>query len=60
MINIDRETSIDFMVDDIRELKLVPLAVKPPKETEGEAPSKEAVAEDPGSEEAEVPAGTQA
>lgn len=28
LINIDRETSIDFMVDDIRELKLTPLPVK--------------------------------
>ncbi|MFT7487180.1 MAG: hypothetical protein ACI9F9_003039, partial [Candidatus Paceibacteria bacterium] len=32
--NIDRETSIDFQVDDIRELKLVPLPiVTRPKET---------------------------
>lgn len=33
LINIDRETSIDFAVDDIRELKLIPGV---PKEKAGD------------------------
>jgi len=36
LINIERETSIDFCVDDIRDLKLVPLPVQPIAEKPGE------------------------
>jgi len=42
LINVDRETSVDFSVDDIRDLKLTPTTVEPVVEDEGAAESPKA------------------